>query len=322
MMRQTKFLLLLVGFLCFCSSSDRSSAEWEVNEYGETSVFQMQNAPYPHESRKDGFTFKQLYKPPRDGHWVTKFEEEFFPRDPHYVDSSVGLFIPRGYRAGDEVDLLIFFHGAYMNVENSFKQEDWNLRKQVHESGKNVIMVVPQGPRIAADLGGGKLEDPDGLKRLVLEVVETLKQEGKIDDSARLGKIALTGHSAGYRVITYCVEHGGLEDHIEEVYILDGCHDRYDQLVAWAARNRRVRLFSVFTDIFGWQHVDMMVQMGEREVPYELIREDKVTDDLLRRRRVLLMFCGTHQPDTRGLTHHTTVYRLVRFLSTSGFADR
>jgi len=299
------------GLIVFCNTS---YARWQDGEYGETAIFEMKNAPYPHNSRDEGYTMREMYYPPRDGHYVYRFEPEIYPREPHYTDCRVGLFIPREYRQTDKVDLMFFFHGAYINIDIALAQEDWALRKQVHDSGKNVVFVLPQGPNRAADVsGGGKLMEPNGLKRLVEEVLETLKSEGKTT-TTKLGRIGLSGHSAGNYVITYCLEHGGLEDHIREVYLMDGVFDRFEQYPLWRKRNPQGRLLSIFTDGLAWQHVSMMVQMKRDRFPYELMGDEEVTDEILHKERTIFMFTKD--------THHNTGLQLSRYLRTSGFEDR
>jgi hypothetical protein len=304
---------LIIGIFLCCFICNVVDGSWEEGELGQTATFQMENAPYPHQSRDKGYTMEEMYYPPRDSHYGYQFKPEFYPCDPHYINNDVGLFVPQGYRATEEVDLLFFFHGAYMDVSTSLQLEDWALRKQVHGSGKNVILVIPQGPFKAPDIGGGKLEDPGGFQRLTTEVLEKLRKEGKTT-STKPGRIVLSGHSAGYRIMTFCVEHGGLEDHIREVYLLDGCHDRFEQFTLWTGRNRQARLLSIFTDGLAWQHVSMLLHMRKLEVPVELVDEKEVTDDLLLRRRVLLMFTGD--------THHNTALRLGQYLRTGGLEQR
>ena len=58
----------------------------------------------------------------------------------------------------------------------------------------------------------------------------------------------------------------------------------------------------------------MMLQMQELKVPVELMAENKVTDEMLRRKRALLMFTND--------THHNTALRLGEYVRTSGFEER
>jgi hypothetical protein len=259
-----------------------------LDDFGQTAVFEMQGAPYPHKSRDKGF----------------KIENKFFPREPHYVDSSVGVFIPKGYQSQESVDLLIYFHGHYNNVRKAM--DEFHLREQVIAAGKNVILVFPEGPKDAGDSGGGKLEEPGGLKRLVDEVLDTLDREGKIK-SRNLGRLLLAGHSGAYRVISFGLQHGGLEDRVSAACLLDASYDRLDAFVDWVARNPDHRLLSVFTDHLAAENVYMMTQLRKRSVAYDLLDDADATDAVLDRARVLFLH-------TTRLTHEQTVQWLQRWL--------
>ena len=132
-------------------ADSRPSIEWEKSDLGETAFVPMKSAPYPHPSRDKGYTTNKVT----------------FPRDPHYSDSTVGLFIPRGYRRTPKTNVLIYLHGWSNNVRKAMSE--FKLREQIVASGQNVILVFPEGPRDATDSGCGKLEDKDGLKHLVEE---------------------------------------------------------------------------------------------------------------------------------------------------------
>jgi len=277
-------------------ATEIQAGKWLSDDFGQTAVFVMQSAPYPHKSRDNGF----------------KIEGKFFPREPHYVDGSVGIFIPKGYQPRESVDLLIYFHGHYNNVRKAM--DEFHLREQVIAGGKNVIFVFPQGPKDAGDSGGGKLEEPGGLKRLVDEVLDTLDREGKIK-SRNLGRVLLAGHSGAYRMISFGLEHGGLEDHVAAVCLLDASYDRLNAFVDWAARNPAHRLLSVFTGHLAAENVYMMTQLRKRSVAYELLDDADATDAILDRTRVLFLH-------TARLNHNQTVQWLERWLRSVPLPER
>lgn len=290
-------LMLLALFAgTACSTTGAAPIAWEQSDLGQTAIVPMQNAPYPHASRSEGF----------------KRGDKTFPRDPHYVDNSVALFIPKGYRPEKRTDLLVYFHGHSNHIRKALT--DYKLREQVAAGGKNVIFVFPEGPKDAPDSGGGKLEEKDGLKRFVAEVLDTLAADGKIK-GREPGRVVLAGHSGAYQVISFCLEQGGLEGRVSEAWLLDSSYGRLDAFVDWAARNREGRFFTIFTDHLGGENVYMMTHMRKRGLPYELFDEDDVTDLLMKRTHVLFVH-------TTKLTHDQTVRWLERCLKTSGLADR
>jgi hypothetical protein len=277
-------------------ATELQTGKWLSDDFGQTAVFRMQNTPYPHKSRDNGF----------------KIEDKFYPREPHYVDNSVGIFIPKSYQPQQRVDLLIYFHGHYNNVRKAM--DEFHLREQVIAAGKSVILVFPQGPKDAGDSGGGKLEEPGGLKRLADEVLDTLDREGRIK-SRNLGRVLLAGHSGAYRVISFCLQHGGLEDHISAVCLLDASYDRLDAFVDWAARNPAHRLLSVFTDHLAVENVYMITQLRKRSVAYDLLDDADATDAVLDRSRLLFLH-------TTRLDHYQTVQWLERWLKASPLSEK
>ena len=274
--------------LLAATDSGAGSDRWVQDDLGQTAIFRMAGAPYPHKSRDEGF----------------KIDGQVFPREPHYTDNSVAIFIPRGYQPRERTDLLIYFHGHYNSVRNAMRE--FKLREQVLAAGKNVIFVFPEGPKDAGDSGGGRLEERDGLKALVTEVLDVLGKEGKIPNR-ELGRVLLAGHSGAYRVISFCLERGGLEDHVSAACLLDASYDRWDAFVDWAVRNPSHRLFSVFTDHLSAENVYMMTQLRKKSTAYDLLDDADATDAVLGGQRVLFLHAAS-------LKHNQTVQWLQRWL--------
>jgi hypothetical protein len=183
---------------------------------GELIVTQLTSAPFPHPKRAEGHTY----------------QKKLYPATEHYMDNTVAIFIPKGFRETGQVDFVVHFHGWKNTVEGVLGQ--YKLIEQLVDSGRNAVLVVPQGPRNAPDSFGGKLEDPDGFKRFMAEVVGTLRQQSalKKKDFA-IGQIVLSGHSGGYEVISAIVDRGGLTDHVREVWLFDALYAQTDKFLAW-----------------------------------------------------------------------------------------
>lgn len=265
--------------------------DWEEGPLGRTAIVPMENAPYPHESRAEGYTY----------------QETFFSAEEHYSDSSVALFIPKGYTPGDTVDLLYYFHGWGNNVEKSLDQ--YRLREMVVASGKNVILVFPEGPRNASDSGLGKLEDPEGLKNLTDEVLKTLKDSGATT-SDQLGSVILSGHSGAYRGIAFSLHQGGLDDYITDVYLLDASYANLDYFIEWMMKGGNRRLRSIFTDHLAADNTAMMAALSRAEIPFEVRLDTEIEEGLLE--RAAFVFVYTKERD-----HNQAVEILELFLATS-----
>ncbi len=188
------------------------------------------SAPFPHPDRAAGHTYQGKHYPAAD----------------HYTDNTVALFIPHGFRETDRVDLVVHFHGWRNDVAGTLRT--FRLPEQFAASRKNAVLVVPEGPRHAPDSFGGKLEDPGGFKRFVAEVAATLRSRGAFRRTDwSVGRILLSGHSGGYRVIAGILDRGGQTEPIAEVWLFDALYGRADSYLAWADRTGG-RLLNIYTD--------------------------------------------------------------------------
>ena len=105
--------ILIVALLgTILSSPAQSSASPAETNANQTIITQFLSAPFPHASRADGH----------------KYNNEFFPADKHYSDSTVAMFVPRGFADKGSVDFVIHFHGWRNTVATTLEQ--FNLREQ------------------------------------------------------------------------------------------------------------------------------------------------------------------------------------------------
>jgi hypothetical protein len=257
-------ILSIVGSLLFAQPP--AGAAWKKTEHGEMILRPFEHAPYPHPSRDQGF--------------------RNFPHEPHYVDSTVGIFIPSHFKPGDTVDYVVHFHGHKNHVANVMKSN--KLLEQLAGTKLNVILIVPQGPKDAADSGGGKLElDAGAFEKLIAEVTALLKEQGKLRDTAALGKIVLTTHSGGYKVTAGILHHGGLADHITDVILLDSSYGSLERFAEWCKGSPPRRLVSFYTEHLADENAELMSMLDQLDVKYE--KDAGLTDQQLRRRGVFFV---------------------------------
>jgi hypothetical protein len=257
---------------------------------GETAFVPMKSSPFPHPSRDKG----------------SKYGKTTFPREPHYTDSTVGLFIPRGFRRTAKVNVLVYLHGWGNNVRKAIAE--YKLREQIASSGQNIMLIFPEGPRDASDSGCGKLEDKDGLKHLVEESMATLHTAGKINHE-KLGHVLIAGHSGAYRGLACCADHGGLDAELSGVCLLDSSYGNLDMFVNWVQRHPKGQFFSIFTDHLSAQNVFLFTHMQKIDEHTSMHIDKDANDELLTRSRTLFLHTET-------LKHDDTVQWLERWLRT------
>jgi hypothetical protein len=277
---KTVFLVLL-GFLAREAVAEIPALPTSYLEKGELIVTQLVSAPFPHPARAGGH----------------KYKEELFSEADHYSDSTVAIFIPNGFRETGRIDFIVHFHGWKNNVAGVL--ERYKLIEQLLESGRNAVLVVPQGPRNAPDSFGGKLEDPDGFKRFMNEVAETLKQKSALKKKDfQVGQIVLSGHSGGYQVISSIVDHGGLTDHVAEVWLFDALYAQTDKFLVWLDKGKG-RLLNIYTEQGGTKKETerMMAILKQRGTPFLAGKETKMKISELHQKGAVFIYTDLEHND-------------------------
>jgi hypothetical protein len=253
----------------------------EYASQGELILSTFASAPFPHPQRAEGH----------------KYKERFYSAKEHYSDSTVAIFIPKGFRETDRLDFVVHFHGWNNHVENVLRH--YELINQFVESQRNAILVVPQGPRDASDSFGGKLEDTNGFKVFMSEVSETLRKKSalKKKDFA-MGRIILSGHSGGYEVMSSIVERGGLSDKVTEVWLFDALYAQTEKFLAWFDKGHG-RLINIYTENGGTKSrtEQMMASLKERGTPFFSGKEGEAKATDLQSNRLIFLFTDLPHDD-------------------------
>lgn len=290
---------LLFGFAVGCAAGTALAADLPslYAPLGQLILTQLVSAPFPHPQRAEGHRYKN----------------QFFSAKEHYSDSTVAIFVPRGFRETGQVDFLVHFHGWGNHVEKALRK--YQLIEQLAASHRNVVLVVPQGPRDASDSFGGKLEDPGGFERFMGEVQQTLREKSRLKDKAfTLGQIILSGHSGGYHVMSAILDHGGLTDHIREVWLFDALYAETDKFLAWWD-HQHGRLLDIYTGHGGTKEetMNLMAQLRQRGTHFCAVEETEAKPTDLTNPEPIFLFSKLPHDDV--LSAHQT-FRL--FLETSG----
>lgn len=258
-------IVLLCAMSVLMMSDATTQPGWQTIDQGELILRSFENAPFPHPSRKDGW----------------KYQETFYPADKHYSDSTIGIFIPKTFKPSEKVDIVVHFHGWGNNVAKVISQFD--LPNQMIKSGKNAILLVPQGPKDASDSGSGKMEDEGGFERMIREVVAFLHAEGKLP-AENIGKIVIGGHSGGYKAMGFICKHGGLRENITDVICYDATYGQLDLFADWCKLGGNRRLVSIFTEHLASENFQLMTLLKKRDVKFDYMLEADMTQDRLMQR--------------------------------------
>ena len=293
---KTFFLpILLAGFAVV------AVAETPQEKYaalGRLIMVKLDSAPFPHPSRAEGH----------------KYQNQQYDAATHYSDNTVGIFVPKGFHASGKVDFVVHFHGWRNHVENVLSR--YQLPQQFAESGRNAILVVPQGPYDAPDSSGGKLENPDGFKRFMNDVMAVLRKEGVIG-SEPMGDIILSGHSGGYKVMSAIVSRGGLEEKVKEVWLFDALYAGTEEFMGWFKRFPDRRMIMIYTLHGGTKEETekLMASLKDAKppVPFLSKKEAEISDHDLKDNHLIFIYTDLEH-DQVPFEHHA----FRDYLKTSG----
>ena len=261
-------LLLLLLFLPL----QHFAQEGSYLKYGRLYRLELKNAPFPSPARINGHTYR----------------DEYYPMETHYNDSTVLVFVPDTLKARKKVDMVVYFHGWNNNVDTVLSQ--FNLIEQFHASGRQAILVMPEGPKNAPDSFGGKLEETRRFRLFIDEVLKKLKtvSSGYIDYSP--DNIILAGHSGAYRVIAYILMRGGLTKKISEVYLFDGLYADIEKYSYWLDHYKG-RFIDIYTPNGGTkgESENLMECLTAWDIPYIFIDGDNFTNQQLMSGRIIFI---------------------------------
>jgi len=291
--------IVLVSFLMFPFALFAQQPIQPFSEYGELLKTQLSSAPFPHPLRDRGHTYGK----------------QFYPKEKHYNDSSVALFIPKGFRPTNAVDFVVHIHGWWNNIDTALKY--YLLPQQLAESSKNAILVVPEGPRNAPDFFWGKLEDPGGFKKFIEDVADYLFRTGKTT-TRNIGNVILSGHSGAYHAISYALMQGGVPEKIREVYLFDALYGQTEKFANWIDHSQG-KMVVIYTDSGGTKHEteSLMGNLRACKIPFFASNETSISPRDLSKHR--LVFLHTD------LGHDMVVHYRLQFrdyLRASCLADR
>lgn len=215
---------------------DTYHVDWNSFPGGSWLIYRSSDAPFPHPQRNNGFTTQN---------------GTTYPYFPHYADSSITIFVPEGFReTADGSNMIVHFHGH--TNDNMLTLERYMMPQAMVAQKTNALLVLPQGPYRARDSFGGKMEDEEGLKRLVEDVLVTMQKESVVT-TTRLDNLIVSAHSGGFRPAAFCLDRGGLNEHIRGVFLFDALYGQHELFRKWLNSGDGF-LMSAYTDHLADEH--------------------------------------------------------------------
>ncbi len=221
-----------------------SDVDWTTFKGGKWGIYRSAAAPFPHPARMEGYKGS-------DG--------TVYPYFPNYADSSIVVFVPEGFHETDGgANVIVHFHG-HMNDDVDVL-EQYGLPQSMIAQKTNALLVIPQGPYRARDSFGGKMEDEGGFRRLVEDVMATMKKE-KVVTSTDVARVIVTAHSGGYRPAGFVLDRGGMSDLITHVFLFDALYGQHEYFRDWLLKGKGI-IRAAYTDHLAKEHADVAASVA------------------------------------------------------------
>lgn len=254
-----------------------SASTWESDDWGSCTTLDLPSAPFPYGSAS-------------------------------YTDSSVKICVPTGLSDRGNLGVVTHFHGFNATIDevDAYQQ----IHPQVALSGRDAILILPQGPVEASDGDFGRLDTANGLSNLVRDAISVLYRDGVVSRPF-VGPVALTSHSGGYNVTANAIEVGGLP--ITAVHLFDSVYGDESTFANYAEGGGTLR--SSYTSGGGTDDNNLYLATTLRNAGVDV--NTTFTDDVLRQGPVTIGFIDSAHGDT--LSDDRSY---ARWLTTSGIPRR
>ncbi len=273
------YVVVMTFLASACSHTQTLPLGTRYEMIGRTIITALPTAPFPHPARQNGHTW--------DG--------KHYPAGDHYTDSTVVIFVPDQFESDKPFDIIVHIHGWWNNVDSSFSH--FELAAQVSRSARNVILVVPEGPKNAPDSFGGRLEETGVFAAFIGDVMSVLRDRSIVSKDAEPG-IILSGHSGAYRMISFILARGGLTERIREVYLFDALYGQLEKYSYWLDHSRG-RFVAIYTDGGGTKGTteSLMEDLNAWKIPYGMVEETALADSDLTTNRILFIHTDLEHND-------------------------
>ena len=159
-------------------------------------------------------------------------------------DASVLIAIPAAFSDPLGPGVVTHLHGHNAVLASVVAAQ--YLVEQHSLSGRDALLVVPQGPENAADSDFGRLDTDGGHAALVRDALSVAYRDGYVS-APSTGPQVLTSHSGGYLCASYILQQGGLP--IDAVHLYDSLYGEEDVYQDHAASGAVFR--SIYTSTGG-----------------------------------------------------------------------
>jgi hypothetical protein len=215
-----------------------------------TFVSRMELTPYPYDGKhgdSDVDFFDTVNQATGERFHTNRYGLRLAEKS-HYRDNRVLFHVPKHFDPRRPILLVVFFHGNQSDIIKS--NREYSLAKQVENSGKNAILIIPQLARDAPDSSPGKLFQRNLFRAFMTEAADVLA--AKVGEAHRQAlaeaPVFIAAFSGGYKSAAYVLERGGVNERVVGLLLLDALYEDVDKFRDWWRTHGH---HSIFVNVFG-----------------------------------------------------------------------
>ncbi len=237
-----------------------------VTTDAKTKLVEFENAPFPFDSGID----------PRRRKAVS-------PEHERYSDPRVLLHIPKGFDVRKRGVIVIFFHGHRATITRDVLDRQ-RVADQVSLANANAVLVAPQFAVNASDSSAGNFWTPGVFKWFLQDVSTELSflhgngvaGIGLRDDYDKLD-IMVVGYSGGFAPVAWAIHHGGANERMRGVVLLDALYGELDKFEKSILGDRQRRFFvSGYLGSTRARNLQLQKMLDDRNISYRMELDDRI----------------------------------------------
>ena len=216
-----------------------------------------------------------------------RYKNILYDAPTHYNDNTVLIIVPKKLDVKKKVDMVFWFHGWNNNIDSAVIR--YALIRQFESSGLNAVLILAETAKNSPDSYGGKLEQKDIFKNLVIDVMLKLKKERIIPKKTKPGNMVLAGHSGAYRVIANILQNGGLP--VRETILFDALYAETDKFMNWINADLSNQFINIYTDHGGTdtETKEMIKKMTSKNIQVDILEESGLNHQQIKSNRILVI---------------------------------
>jgi len=207
------------------------------------------------------------------------------------------LHIPKGFDIRKPGVVVIFFHGHRATITRDVLDRQ-RVADQISLSNANAVLVAPQFAVNASDSSAGNFWTPGLFTLFLNEASEQLAILhgflGMARDFDKLN-VVIVGYSGGFAPVAWAIHHGGSNERMRGVILLDALYGELDKFEKWIIGDRYRRFF--VSGYLGSTRARKLQQMlDNRGIKYRMALDDRIRPGSI-----------TFLPGRNGENHHSYV---------------